>query len=181
MLSSHLFMQSDTGQICGHLLEELSQRRLMCGGLALLTPACYKQLPSPGIVYGENPSSNSDLEEQPKNRGNTYMAASLSAQAKHETEPLCLSWENLPPNVQSVLPSDEQYTYNLQSHQKLEPKSFEGAPEFAFSAVICITLESKEAIQTWLDKMMQASLCTYRVIKGYKPQGKHVLCKTEMH
>ena len=174
-------MQADTRQIHGRLLEGLSQRKLMHESLASVRPDCYKQLLSPGIAYGENPSSNSDFEEQPTNRGDTNKAASLSAQAKDEAEPLCLSWENLPPDVQSVLPSDEQYMSVLQSHQKLDSGSFEGAPEFVFSAVIHINLESKESTQTWLDEMMQASLCTYRVSRGYKCQGKHVLCKPDMH
>ena len=56
----------------------------------------------------------------------------------------------------------------------LELEPFEGAPEFVTIAVICIKLESKKGIQTWVEKMMQVVLCTCNVSRGYKPQGKHV-------
>ena len=42
----------------------------------------------------------------------------------------------LPADIQSVLPRDEEYSYVIQSYQDQETRSFEGAPEFAFSAVI---------------------------------------------
>lgn len=93
-----------------------------------------------------------------------------------------LSWENLPPDIQSVLLNDEEYSYLIQSHYKKDVESFEGAPEFAFSAIIRINLETPEAVTTWLNKMMATSLCTYRVTRGgHKPKGKRVLCKNEMH
>ena len=57
-------------------------------------------------------------------------------------------------------------------------QSFQGPPELAFSALIHINPGSEQANQTWLEKMMQASLCTYR---GLKPKGKHVLRKATMH
>ena len=67
-------------------------------------------------------------------------------------------------------------------YQDQETRSFEGAPEFAFSAVIRINLESTEAVDNWLKKMMETSLCTYRVSRGgHKPVGKRILCKHEMH
>lgn len=176
-----IFVQENITQIRGRLLEEMSQKKLVLESFASVTQSCRKPLTSPAFTGRDYSTSGSDSEEQHTNTANSVPAAHLSAKTNHESIPLCRSWEYLPPDIQSVLPSDEEYTYVIQSHQKHEAPPFEGAPEFAFSALIRINLESQEAIQTWLDKMMQTSLCTYRVSRGFKPKGKRVLCKTTMH
>ena len=91
------------------------------------------------------------------------------------------SWENLPHDLQSVVASDEEYSYVIQSYKKHDKELFEGAPEFAFTAVIHINLDTQTAVQTWLDKMMATSLCTYRVTHGNKLKEKWVMRKIEMH
>ena len=73
----------------------------------------------------------------------------------YETHPI--TWGQLPPDIQSVLPHDEEYTYVVQSHQTCTTKSFEGAPEFAFEALVRINLDDSEAVDKWLKKMMDAS------------------------
>ena len=84
--------------------------------------------------------------------------------------------------MQSVFPPDANYTYVIQSHTVQETKQFDGAPAFAFSATVRINLEKPEEVNTWLNKMMESSCCTYRVSRGgHKPAGKRVLCKHEMH
>lgn len=60
--------------------------------------------------------------------------------------------------------------------------SFEGSPNFAFNALIRINLNTPEAVNTWLKKMMDTSLCTYRVTRGgHKPTGKRIQCRHDMH
>ena len=44
-----------------------------------------------------------------------------------------------------------------------------------------INLTDKEAAQSWMQKMMQHSKCTYRHSKGRAPGLKRVLYKAEMH
>ena len=84
--------------------------------------------------------------------------------------------------MQSVLPPDEEYTYVIQSHTVQETEQFAGAPAFSFSAIVRINLDSPEAVNVWLKKMMESSFCTYRVSRGgHKPAGKRILCKHEMH
>ncbi len=117
---------------------------------------------------------NNDTDDNAPSSNNVPGTTSSSDQS--------LRWEQLPPDIQSVLPQDEEYSYVIQSHQTLDTQAFEGAPEFAFSATIRINLETPEAIDTWLKKMMDTSLCTYRVTRGgHKPVGKRVLCRHEMH
>ena len=58
--------------------------------------------------------------------------------------------------------------------------------EWLYSHYCCchyyINLETTEALDNWLKKMMETSLCTYRVSRGgHKPVGKRLLCKHEMH
>ena len=80
--------------------------------------------------------------------------------------------------MQSVLPPDDEYTYVIQSHVVQKSKQFDGAPDFAFSALV----RNPEEVNTWLKKMMESSYCTYRVSRGgHKSAGKCILCKHEMH
>ena len=87
---------------------------------------------------------------------------------------ICENWENY---TSRKLPAI-RYTFVIQSHKNHDVQSFQGAPKLAFSGLIHIIPGSEQANQTWLEKMMQASLCTYR---GLKPKRKHVLRKATMH
>ena len=98
----------------------------------------------------------------------------------HETHPI--TCEQLAPDIQSVLPHNEEYTYVVQSHQTYTTNSFKGAPEFSFEPLDCINLDNKEAVDKWLEKMMEASLWTYRVTRGcHKPRGTRIVCRHKMH
>ena len=51
--------------------------------------------------------------------------------------PVCLNWEELPADMQSVLPPDEEYTsYVIQSHTVQETEQFARAPAFSFSVLL---------------------------------------------
>ena len=131
---------------------------------------------SSAIASTQITSFDSKLKQQPELTYNKMQATSSL-----EADDYSKSWENLPPDLQSVVPSDEEYSYVIQSYEKHDKELFEGAPEFAFTSVIRINLETQTAVQSWVDKMMAASLCTYRVTRGNKLKGKRVMCKIEMH
>lgn len=84
--------------------------------------------------FGKHPESNS---------------TSISNDSDEYSPTMPLNWEQLPADIQSVLPNDEEYSYVIQAHQKQDTKAFKGAPEFAFSAIIRINLDTPEAIKTW--------------------------------
>ena len=95
------------------------------------------------------------LQEKGKKRSVIYTIAKHNIHSKgtsnnYETHPI--TWEQLPPDIQSVLPHDEEYTYVVQSHQTCTTKSFEGAPEFAFEALVHINLDNSETVDKWLKK-----------------------------
>ena len=64
---------------------------------------------------------------------------------------------------------------------QLPADDFPGAPEHLYEATLRINLTEKEAAQSWMQKMMQHSKCTYRHSKGRAPGLKRVLYKAEMH
>ena len=47
------------------------------------------------------------------------------------------------------IPHDEKYTYVVQSLQTCTTKSFEGAPAFAFEALVRINLDNSESVDIW--------------------------------
>ena len=136
---------------------------------------------SPSLTQSCDISSDSEFDHQSKVIRRRKRKTKLDC----EIEDISIksqNWEELPADIQSVLPHDAEYSYVIQSYQKQDTESFEGAPEFAFTAVIRINLETPDGISTWLKKMMETSLCTYRVTRGgHKPVGKRLLCKHEMH
>jgi hypothetical protein len=156
-------------------------------------------LPSSQIQHQDsNQSSDSDFEDKrtvgkkrkravikrKQERDGRCKETNSSTSSEHDDKECNkpLAWEELSADIQSVLPNGEEYSYIIQSHSKQDTKSFAGAPEFAFSAIITINLDTSEALKTWLDKMMASSLCTYRVTRGeHRPKGKRTLCKKEMH
>ena len=185
------FLQCDTPQIQSRIFHELTEKKLLTNDN---TPSSsLNQKPSTNAKSNSYLSSDSDFED--RSAVIRKRKKQISNSSKFESDgnssesgftnfasPKSLNWEQLPADIQSVLPHDEEYSYIIQSYQNKETRSFEGAPEFAFSAVIRINLESTEAVDNWLKKMMETSLCTYRVSRGgHKPVGKLILCKHEMH
>lgn len=141
---------------------------------SVITDSCSSPSPGNSCVH----DSDSDFEIQPQ----IVKRKRRKCDVECDLNGKLLNWDELPADVQPVLPPDDKYSYVLQSHQKQDTKSFEGAPEFAFNAVIRINLENPEDITTWLNKMMETSACTYRITRGgHKPVGKRLLCKHEMH
>ena len=125
--------------------------------------------------------SDSDFEDNPQQgiKQKCLHAHNKCREDKIDNkQPVYLQWDQLPADMQSVFPPDANYTYVIQSHTVQETKQFDGAP---FSATVRINLEKPE-VNTWLDKMMESSCCTYRVSRGvHKPAGRRVLCKHKMH
>ena len=62
--------------------------------------------------------------------------------------------------MQAVFPTDDKYTYVVESYQSKELETFPGAPGFAFESQVRINIEEANV---WLDKMQQHSHVTYRV------------------
>ena len=100
--------------------------------------------------------SDSDFEVEPKKGKKrkyphaTNIDTSTTIGGTSETmSPIGLHWDQLPVDMQSVLPPDDEYTYVIRSHVVQESKQFDGAPDFAFSA---LNLENPEEVNTWLKR-----------------------------
>ena len=86
--------------------------------------------------------------------------------------------DNLPDALQSVMPTDEMYTYVVEEFNELPKEEY---PDLRFTATIRINLNNDEEAKKWIGKMCNHSKCTYRVTRTYKPSLKRILWRTDMH
>ena len=91
------------------------------------------------------------------------------------------SWEELPEELQAVLPSQSQYTYVIDNFQTLPCEDFSGAPKFSFEFQARINISSGDQASQWLSDMFLHSKCTYRHAGGRQSKGQKVLYKAHMH
>ena len=74
-----------------------------------------------------------------------------------------VEWNHLDPCLQALLPSEKGLTYVITELNQLPVEEFPGAPEYySYEATVRIDIVDKEAAQSWMQKMMQHSKCTYR-------------------
>ena len=106
-------------------------------------------------------------------------AVSCKQDSNKRTEPL--EWEHLHPALQALLPFENGLTYVITDFTLLPSEDFLGAPEHSYEATVRINIAEKESAQSWMQKMMQHSKCTYRHTRGRKTGLKRVLYKVEMH
>ena len=71
--------------------------------------------------------------------------------------------QELDSNLQAVFPTDDKYTYVIESYQSKELGTFPGAPGFAFETQVRINLKNEGKATEWLEKMQQHSRVTYGV------------------
>ena len=103
------------------------------------------------------------------------------AKGHSDTKEEPIEWDYLHPALQALLPAEEGLTYVITEFIPLPTEDFHGAPENAFQATVRVNVSEKEAAQSWMEKMMQHSKCTYRHSRGRSPGLKRVLYKAEMH
>ena len=92
-----------------------------------------------------------------------------------------VSWDNLPFFLQSVIPSDEEYSYIIEECNELSAEGFSGAPSNRFTATLRNNLNNGQEAKDWIDKMCNHSKCTYRITRTYKPSLRQILWHTDMH
>jgi len=81
--------------------------------------------------------------------------------------------------LKSIMPSNDKYTYVV---EEFAPSKETGEYDtHQFDAKFCLNLDSKEAVDAWLDEFMESSKCTYWVTKTTKPAMKRVLLKYSYH
>ena len=129
-----------------------------------------------------------DLSNQPYEELDASMENSLTITDKqskfdvvarsyrYNSKPIC--WDNLPDALQSVMPTDEMYTYIVEEFNELPKEEY---PDLRFTATIRINLNNDEEAKEWIGKMCDHSKCTYRVTRTYKPSLKRILWRTDMH
>ena len=66
-------------------------------------------------------------------------ALGLSNQTSLSPNLNLLTWQELDSNMQAVFPTDDKYTYVVESYQSKELETFPGAPGFAFESQVRIT------------------------------------------
>ena len=63
-----------------------------------------------------------------------------------------ISWSQLNQSLQTILPSDEEWTYVVENYQEEKPLHFEGAPKINFHLVVRINLKNADEAKAFLDK-----------------------------
>ena len=81
--------------------------------------------------------------------------------------------------MQAVFPTDDKYTYVVDSYQSKELEIFPGAPGFAFESQVRITLKNEGEANEWLDKMQQHGHVTYG--HSMSNQHKKILTPTDLN
>jgi len=79
------------------------------------------------------------------------------------------SWGDLPYFLQSVIPSDEEYSYVIEECNELPAEGFSGAPSNRFTATMRINLNNGEEAKDWIGKMCNPSKRTY--VSNYNIQA----------
>ena len=113
-------------------------------------------------------------------RGDTVSLQNGSVKTSHHYANKPLSWGDLPHFLQSVIPSDKEYSYIIEECNKLPAEEFSGASN-RFTARIRINLKNENESKDWVDKMCNHSKCTYRITRTYKPSLKRILWRADMH
>lgn len=121
----------------------------------------------------DNPVIAATSDNEQKNNCSTTKATK-----SHANKPV--SWDNLPPFLQPVIPSDEEYSYIIEDCNELPVKEFSGAG-IRFTATLRINLNNGKEAKDWVDKMCDQSKCTYRITRTYRPSLKRILWRTDMH
>ena len=98
---------------------------------------------------------------------------------KPKTRFSVLKWNELTASLQYVLPPGEQYTYVVETYDKIDDAPSSDSPHF--SATIGINLHTEEGAKQWMEEMCNHSKCTYRVTKTVKSCAKRVKCKFVKH
>jgi hypothetical protein len=130
----------------------------------------------------QDTDTDSDFENDSRKYGKVRINHAPALQEiDSENKPGPLEWDHLDPSLKALLPSETGLTYVITELNHLPAENFPGAPEYSYEATVRINLTNKEAAQSWIQKMMQHSKCTYRHSKGRAPGLKRVLYKAEMH
>jgi hypothetical protein len=98
--------------------------------------------------------------------------------SKSESKNPILKWNELHSSLQYVLPSDDDYSYVVETYQEIDDVAGD-SPHF--SATIRINIVSEEDAKQWMKRMSNHSTCTYRTTKTVKTSNKRVKCKFAKH
>ena len=129
------------------------------------------------MFFRSDRSRHALMEDKSIGRENSSKSVDLAKVI--ETEPV--EWNDLHPSLKEFLPSEKGVTYVITELNQLPTEEFAGAPKYSYETTVRINLTDKEAVQSWMQKMMQHSKCTYRHTRGRTPGLKRVVYKAEMH
>ena len=96
--------------------------------------------------------NNFDLKRKSVKRQHCYIETSDS---EHENDSECSqassslipqNWDSLNSNLQTVLPSDDKFTYVVEDYQPKHSETFPGAPVFAFNCQVRIVWHTKQNV-----------------------------------
>ena len=68
-------------------------------------------------------------------------------------------WNELPPSLQCVMPPGEDYSYVVETYDKVDGRTSD-SPNFF--CIVRINLVTEEDAKVWIEKMSEHSMCTYR-------------------
>ena len=97
-----------------------------------------------------------------------------------EMSPVPRKVTNLNEDLMYVLPDSDEYTYIVESFNKLPVHTFFGAPTVNFDAYIRVNLNDDREVSRWIEAFSEKSK-TYRTTRTYKPSMKKVSFKVDMH
>ena len=72
-------------------------------------------------------------------------------------------WKNLKPELQSVLPEGEMYTYLVEYYQALPQHKFCGAPAANFEVHVRVNLDDETQVKDWVDTLSEKTKCTHNL------------------
>ena len=123
--------------------------------------SCNLDEPSSG---SECQSDASDLEDFEKTEEQLPKAKASSTESEFEDDAAVpRTWNNLHPDLQSVLPPNDKFTYLVESYKKLPKLTFCGAPEANFEAHLRVNLDDENQAKEWIEALSKQSKCTYNI------------------
>ena len=87
-------------------------------------------------------------------------------------------WNELPSSLQCVMPPGEDYSYVVETYDKVDGGTSD-SPNFF--CIVRINLVTEEDAKVWIEKMSEHSMCTYCTTKTVTPCKKRVQCKFVKH
>ena len=157
--------------LSGCLFSEISNKSLPVSLSHLLSSVDVSNVASDSDLQSEGSDSESETTANRthccKRVSHVPPISQSSSDSELDISQLPKSWCQLRPELQSVLPPNDSYTYIIEMFQNLDPHTFSGAHSTNFTTEFRVNLEDEEQAREWVNLMSKQCKCTYRVTRTY--------------